>query len=96
MTQRTISPATYGVAYAALIVFTFATVALSFARLSPWHFAVGAAFAVVKTALVVLFFMGLIRSSGRTWLTAGVGLFWLGILMILTVSDYLTRFHAAY
>jgi cytochrome c oxidase subunit 4 len=96
MTPRTISPATYWIAYAALIALTFATVGLSFARLSPWHFAVGAAFAVVKTAIVALIFMGLIRSPARTWLTAGVGLFWLGILMILTVSDYLTRFHAAY
>lgn len=46
--------------------------------------------------LVALIFMHLIRSPARMWLAAGVGLFWLGILLTLTMSDYFTRSHAAY
>jgi hypothetical protein len=41
-------------------------------------------------------FMHLIRSQARTWRAVGVGLFWLGILSTLTMSDYFTRIHAAY
>ena len=82
--------------FAALVGLTLATVALSFLRLGPWHLAVGLAIGAVKAALVGLFFMHLIRGPSRTWLAAGVGLFWLGILVALTMSDYLTRPFASY
>jgi caa(3)-type oxidase subunit IV len=64
--------------------------------LGAWHLAVGGGIAAVKAALVVLFFMPLIRSPGRTWLATGVGLFRLGILVTLTFSDYLTRSEAEF
>jgi hypothetical protein len=35
--------------------------------------------------------MHLIRSPIRTWLAASLGLFWLGILIVLTLTDYLAR-----
>ena len=47
--------------------------------------------AVVKAVLVLLFFMHLLHSTRLTWVVIGASLFWLGILMVLTLSDYLTR-----
>jgi cytochrome c oxidase subunit 4 len=97
MAERTISPLTSAAAFAALVVLTLATVSLSFVPMGPaGHLAVGLAFGAAKAALVALFFMHLIRSPARTWLAAGVGLFWLGILVALTMTDYLARPSASF
>ena len=97
MAERTIPPVTSALTFAALVGLTLATVSLSFLRMGPaGHLAVGLAFGVVKAGLVALVFMHLVKSSARTWVAVGLGLFWLGILMTLTMSDYFTRAHAAY
>jgi caa(3)-type oxidase subunit IV len=65
-------------------------------RRREWHTVVGLTFAVCKAVLVALFFMHLLSSSRLTWIVVGGGLFWLGILMALTLADYLTRHWLAY
>ena len=47
--------------------------------------------ASAKAGLVFAFFMHLLYSHKLTWLFALGALFWLGILMGLSMSDYLTR-----
>ena len=47
--------------------------------------------AVVKATLVVLYFMHVRYSSRLTWVIVGSGLFWLGIMFALTLSDYWSR-----
>jgi cytochrome c oxidase subunit 4 len=97
MTERTIAPVTSVATFAALVVLTLATVALSFVPMGPaGHLAVGLAFGAAKAGLVVLIFMHLIRGPARTWVAAGVGLFWLGILITLTMTDYLARSRATF
>ena len=49
-----------------------------------------------KAGFVILFFMHLLHSRPLTWLVLGAGLFWLGILLALTLSDYVTRHWGAY
>ena len=70
--------------------------ALSFLNLGTWHTVVGAAIATVKALLVALFFMELRKSSGLNWLAAGAALFWLGVLHVLTLTDYWSRDWASY
>jgi cytochrome c oxidase subunit IV len=96
MTKNTTSSAVYYFVYAVLVVFTIATVALSFCDLGSWHTIVGLAIATCKALLVALFFMHLLRSSQLTWLALAAGLFWLAILMSLTLTDYLTRSWLSY
>ena len=97
MTERTISPSVSVITFVGLVVLTAATVSLSFLRMGPaGHLAVGLAFGAAKASLVALFFMHLIRSPARTWLAAGLGLFWLGILIALTMTDYLARQRATF
>ncbi len=91
MDETSAAPRNYWIVFAALIAFTFATVGFSFLHLGPWHLAVGVGFGVLKGALVGLFFMHLNSSPARTRLVAGVGVFWLGIMIALTMSDYLSR-----
>jgi cytochrome c oxidase subunit IV len=97
MREPTSSTSIYWLVFAALIALTFLTVGLSFLHLGAWwHLAAGLGIGAVKATLVALFFMHLLHSPGRTWLAAGLGVFWLGILVVLMISDYLTRALAAY
>jgi len=82
---------TYYKVFAALIALTLVTVYVSFLELGPWHTTVGVLIGVVKASLVGLFFMDLLHSSKASWLAVLASLFWLVILMGLTLSDYLTR-----
>jgi K+ transporter len=41
--------------------------------------------------LVILFFMHVRHSSHVTWVFAGAAFLWLGILLVLTMNDYVTR-----
>ena len=47
--------------------------------------------AMSKALLVVLFFMHVRYSTRLTWVVVVASIFWLGILLALTFSDYLTR-----
>jgi cytochrome c oxidase subunit 4 len=82
---------TYYLVFVALIALTILTVFVSFLELGTWHTTVGVLIGVVKASLVVLFFMHLLHSSKASWLAVLAGLFWMAILMGLTLTDYLTR-----
>jgi cytochrome c oxidase subunit 4 len=96
MSERVIPPATYYVVFVALIVLTVLTVGASFVPMGPWHTAVGLLFGALKAGLVILIFMHLLYSPRLLALVLAAGLFWLGIMIVLTLSDYLTRHWLAY
>lgn len=47
--------------------------------------------ACTKATLVILFFMHIYYSSKLTKITVVAGFFWLGIMITLSLSDYVTR-----
>jgi cytochrome c oxidase subunit 4 len=76
----------------ALIALTIATTAIAFVDLGGFfNTAIALAVAVAKALLVALFFMHLRYSARLVWLFASAGIFWLGLLLVLTISDYLSR-----
>ncbi len=83
---------TYLLVWAALMVLMVATAGLSRIDLGAWSTVVAMAIAVVKALLVILFFMH-VRYMGKTitWIIVVAGFFWLGILLALTMTDYLSR-----
>jgi cytochrome c oxidase subunit 4 len=82
----------YFAVFIALLAFTALTTGVAFLDLGGvGNVAVALAIAVGKAALVALYFMHLRYSSRLVWLFASAGIFWLGILLVLTVSDYLSR-----
>jgi len=95
MSERIISPWLYYAVFAALIVLTAATVAMSFLELGSGHTYWGLAIAAGKASLVVLFFMHVWFSSRVTWIVVASTLFWLAIILALTATDYLTRWPGA-
>jgi cytochrome c oxidase subunit 4 len=75
----------------ALLALLAATAAASTLALGPLNLVVSVAIAALKTALVVLVFMGVPWHSRASWLWAGAGFYWLGIMLVLALGDYLTR-----
>jgi cytochrome c oxidase subunit IV len=96
MSTHALALRVYWAVFTLLIVLTLVTVGLSFVELGRLHAAVGLSIAVVKGLLVASFFMHVWHSDHLTWLVAGTGLFWLGIMITLTMTDYLTRAWWAY
>jgi len=81
----------YYAVFAALMVLTVVTVGLAYVDLGVLNIAVALAVAVVKAALVVLFFMHVKYSSRLVQLVVLASIFWLLILFTMTLSDYVTR-----
>ena len=81
----------YFAVFFALMIFTTLTVAASRVDLGAWNTAVALAIAVVKMTLVILWFMHVIHSPRLTWIVVVASFLWLGVLFVLTFSDYLTR-----
>ena len=57
----------------------------------PMNTLVALSIAICKATLVILFFMHVRYSSHLTRVVVVAGLFWLAILITLTMGDYLTR-----
>jgi len=77
--------------FSLLMVLTAVTVGVSFLDLGPANTLVAIVIAVTKMMLVVLYFMHVRYSSRLTWAVVGGGFFWLALLLLLTLGDYLTR-----
>jgi cytochrome c oxidase subunit 4 len=83
-------PVYFGVFFG-LMIFTILTVAVSRVDLGALNTPIALAIAVVKATLVILFFMHVIHSTRLTWVVIMASLFWLALLFVLTLADYLTR-----
>lgn len=91
MSESVLRPRSLVLVFAALIGLTIVTVGASYLDLGAWHATVGLAIAVAKAVLIGLFFMHVWQSRRFTWVVAVAGVFWLGLLMGLTLTDVLTR-----
>ena len=91
MPHRAASPRIYFLVFATLLVLTLTTVVVAAVPLGPFHTPVALAIAGIKATLVVLFFMHALHSPKLTWAAILGSLFWLAIMMGLTMADYLTR-----
>jgi cytochrome c oxidase subunit 4 len=92
MAEIIIPPRTYYVIYGTLLALTLLTWGTFYLHLSnPLGIIVALTIAMTKALLVVLFFMHVRYSSWLTWIFVGAGMAWLGHMLILTMSDYLTR-----
>src|ERR671914_2021797 len=81
----------YYAIFATLMVLTGVTVAIAYIDLGPLNAVVALVIACFKALIVVLYFMHVKYSTRLIKLTVIAGLYWMGILLTLTLSDYLTR-----
>ena len=92
MAAHIIPKKTYVTVWACLMVLTVVTAAVSKVNLGAASAPVALLIAATKASLVVLFFMGVKYISQKMTLVFIVaGLFWLGILLALSMTDYATR-----
>ena len=91
MEQPLTSRRTYVLVFVALLALTALTAAAALVDLGPWNTVVALGIAAVKASLVALFFMQARRSGPLTWLIIGAGLLWLGLLIVGSLDDPLTR-----
>jgi cytochrome c oxidase subunit 4 len=77
--------------FGALMVFTIVTVEVATHNFGFLNFPVAIGIAITKATLVVLFFMHAKYSSRLTKMFVGTALFFLSILLGLTMTDYMSR-----
>ncbi len=77
--------------YVMLIAFTAVTVGAAFLDLKFLSTPVALSIASVKALLVMLYFMELRHSPKLTWIIIGNGIFWLLVMIMLTMSDFISR-----
>lgn len=77
--------------WAALLVLLLLSMFLAYIPMGPITVVSGLAIAVVKSTLVLVFFMELIRSCALIRLAALAGLIFVAVMFMLTLADVLTR-----
>jgi cytochrome c oxidase subunit 4 len=91
MSEKIIPISTYLVVFILLLILTGTTCWISFLDLGRLNAIVALLIALIKALLVALYFMHVRYSSRLTSIVAIASLFWLGIMIAWTLSDYLTR-----
>ena len=85
------SPRIYFIIFGILMMLTATTVGASYVELGRLNVTVALAIAVTKALLVLLFFMHLIHSDRLTWIAIAGAFYFFAIMIVLTISDYVTR-----
>lgn len=91
MSAHTVSLKIYFSIFFALCVLTVATVWTARHDYGALNTPVALGIAGLKAALVILYFMHVKYSSKLTQLFAFAGFFWLAILLVFTLQDFMTR-----
>ena len=91
MSAHVDSVKTYVLVFLGLIFLTVATTAVAFVDLGPFSVVVALGIASCKMMLVVAFFMHARHSTNLMRLVMLGGLLWLGIMLLLTLGDIVTR-----
>ena len=91
MSEHVTSRKVYYAIFAALLLLTYATVAVAKIDLGRFNTIVALTIAVTKAVLVVLYFMHVRYSTRLIWVILAAALFWMAIMFAFTFSDYWTR-----
>jgi cytochrome c oxidase subunit 4 len=93
VSEHIVSPKVYLAIFAALMIGTALTVWAAFQNFGKFNIVIALAIATIKATLVVLYFMHARYSPKRTQLVIVCSVFWLAIMLALTLTDYDTRSH---
>lgn len=91
MPERIVTVNVYAKILLVLLILTATTCAVSYIDMGRMNLVVMVLIACAKASLVALIFMHLRYSRHLMSIVAVGALFWLGILVALTLGDYLTR-----
>jgi cytochrome c oxidase subunit 4 len=91
VSEHIVSPKIYLVIFLTLMAGTAATVWAAYHNFGAFNIVIALAIATFKATLVVLYFMHARYSPKRTQLVIVCSIFWLAIMLVLTLADYRTR-----
>jgi cytochrome c oxidase subunit 4 len=92
MSEHIMSSKFYYTIWIALLGLTVITAAVAFVDLGPFNVVLALVIATVKALLVVLFFMHVKYTSEKlTKIVIVSAIFWLFLLLALSMADYATR-----
>ena len=91
MSKHIVSPVVYIVIFVSLMLGTGITIWAAFQNFGKFNIVIALAIATIKATLVILYFMHARYSAKRTQLVIVCSVFWLAIMLALTLSDYTTR-----
>jgi len=91
MSEHIVPIRVYVSIFTALLVLTLLTVGVALIDLGRLNIVVALVIATFKATLVLLYFMHLRYSTRLPWLAVAGGFFWLAVLIVLSMSDVLTR-----
>ena len=91
MSEHIVEPKLYYKIFGTLMILTALTVGVAFFDFGPLNNVVAMTIAVTKAVLVILFFMHVRYGTRLIWVVVVAGFFWLGILFVLTGTDYISR-----
>jgi cytochrome c oxidase subunit 4 len=91
VSKHIVSPTVYIVIFVSLMLGTGITIWAAFQNFGKFNIVIALAIATIKATLVVLYFMHARYSPKRTQLVIVCSVFWLAIMLALTLSDYTTR-----
>lgn len=86
-----VSPLQYSFVYLALLVGTGLTVIAAYIDLGVFNPVVALAIACIKAVIVILFFMHVKYQSRLIKMTVASGFFTFAVLIVMTLSDYISR-----
>jgi cytochrome c oxidase subunit IV len=94
MKQHVVSLGANLLIFFVLLALLAATIGVAFMDMGPKHTLktfIALLIAVTKASLIMLYFMHVKFSNRLTWAFAGAAFLWLGILIALSMTDFLTR-----
>jgi cytochrome c oxidase subunit 4 len=91
MSEHIVTKKQYSYVFGILLILTLVTTWASYVDLGKLNVVVALVIAVVKSILVVLFFMHVYWSSKLNKIVVVSGLAWLALLLWLTLTDIVTR-----
>jgi cytochrome c oxidase subunit 4 len=91
VSKHIVSPVVYIVIFVSLMLGTGITIWAAFQNFGKFNIVIALAIATIKATLVILYFMHARYSAKRTQLVIVCSVFWLAIMLALTLSDYTTR-----
>ena len=89
--QHIVSPLQYSYVFGTLLLFTAITVGAAYVDLKWLNPVLALAIASFKAVVVILFFMHVKYQSRLIKMTVGAGFFTFFVLIMMTMSDYISR-----
>ncbi|RSL17173.1 cytochrome c oxidase subunit 4 [Edaphobacter aggregans] len=86
-----VTPKTYSLVFVSLLIGTAITVGAAYIDLGIFNPVVALAIACTKAVIVILFFMHVFFQSKLIKMTVAAGFFTFLVLIIMTLSDYMSR-----